>query len=166
MTASSRDPRLIAVHRGGLLSATDHRLLAAWAAGCAERVLPLFEGQREHDERPRNAIAEASAWAAGTATTGEARSAAVLAHAAAREATGAAVPAARAAGHAAATAHMADHELGAAYYALLALQVSGASADEVEAERRWQLASVPAAVAELVRWDMAQRSQKFRGLLG
>jgi len=37
-----RDPRLITVRRGGSLTDDDHRLLAAWAALCAEHVLPLF----------------------------------------------------------------------------------------------------------------------------
>lgn len=50
-----------------------------------------------------------------------ARKAAYAAHTAARETDGAAADAARAAGHAAATAHMADHELGPAYYTLKAV---------------------------------------------
>ena len=38
-----RDPRLITIRRGGTLTDADHRLLALWAANCAEHVLPLFE---------------------------------------------------------------------------------------------------------------------------
>src|SRR5690606_33575640 len=34
-----RDPRFITIRRGGTLTDADHRLLALWAAGCAERVL-------------------------------------------------------------------------------------------------------------------------------
>src|SRR4051794_5476809 len=36
-----RDPRLITVRRGGTLTDEVHRLLAEWAAVCAEHVLPL-----------------------------------------------------------------------------------------------------------------------------
>jgi hypothetical protein len=61
---------------------------------------------------------------------------------------------------------MADHELGAAYYALRATRArAGARAEDVEAERQWQLAELPDAIAELVRHDMRSRSAKFQGLL-
>ena len=38
-----RDPRFITIRRGGVLTDANHRLLAVWAADCAEHVLPLFE---------------------------------------------------------------------------------------------------------------------------
>ena len=38
-----RDPRFITVRRGGTLEDEDHRLLALWAADCAEHVLHHFE---------------------------------------------------------------------------------------------------------------------------
>jgi hypothetical protein len=57
---------------------------------------------------------------------------------------------------------MADHELGAAFYALQAM--ASASPDERDAERAWQLQSLPAAVADLVRSDMRLRAGKFRGV--
>ena len=38
-----RDPRFITVRRGGTLQDDDHRLLAIWAADCAEHVLHHFE---------------------------------------------------------------------------------------------------------------------------
>lgn len=136
-----RDRRFVAAHRGGPLDATTHRLLAAWAADCAERVLPLFE-ECSSDDRPRHAIEIARAWARGEVPVGAAQKAAVGAHAAAREAVSeSATAAARAAGHAVATAHMADHSLGASYYALKALQAKGASTD---AERAWQIEQLPA----------------------
>ena len=34
-----RDPRFVAVHRGGLLDGGHHSLLASWAADCAVSVL-------------------------------------------------------------------------------------------------------------------------------
>src|SRR5690348_4878769 len=106
-----RDRRFVAAHRGGPLGIAHHRLLAVWAADCAERVLPLFE-ESSPDDRPRRAVEMARAWARGEVPVGAAQKAAVAAHAAARGAArAAATAAARAAGHAVATAHMADHSL-------------------------------------------------------
>jgi hypothetical protein len=51
-----RDPRFITIRRGGTLTDFDHRLLALWAAACAEHVLPLFETVQLSDTRPRDAI--------------------------------------------------------------------------------------------------------------
>jgi hypothetical protein len=152
-----RDRRFVAVHRGGPLDRDKHRLLAAWAADCAERVLPLFQACSS-DERPQRAVAMAREWARGETSVGEAQKAAVAAHAAAREATSkAATAAARAAGHAVATAHMADHSLGAALYARKAIEATGASAD---GERAWQVERLPDEVRELV--VSALGSRRFR----
>lgn len=41
-----RDPRFITIRCGGTLTDSDHRLLALWAATCAEHVLHLFESTR------------------------------------------------------------------------------------------------------------------------
>src|SRR6185369_4276040 len=131
-----RDRRFVAVHRGGPLDRAKHRLLAAWAAGCAEHVLPLFE-ECSADDRPQCAIETARAWARGELPVGDAQKASVAAHAAAREMTSkSATAAARAAGHAVATAHMADHCLGPVIYALKALEAQGLSTD---VERAWQV---------------------------
>ncbi len=157
-----RDPSLVTIARGGTLSDCDHRLLARWAADCAAHVLHLFADEHPEDPRPAGAIAAARAWASGGIRAGEARHAALDAHAAARAAEGAARDAARAAGHAAAVAHMADHELGAAYYALRATQERGG---DVDVERTWQLAALPDAIVALVRDDVLRRTAKFGGLL-
>lgn len=129
----------------------EHRLLALWAAGCAERVLHLFEAEAS-DTRPRRAIDAARAWARGELSVGTAREASLGAHAAAREAAaacagGAAIAAARAAGHAAATAHAADHSLGAALYALKAARAARRSE---ETERAFQDEGLPASVRDIV----------------
>ena len=58
-----RDPRFITVRRGGTLEDDDHRLLAMWAADCAEHVLHHFEQARPKDDRPRRAIDLGRAWA-------------------------------------------------------------------------------------------------------
>jgi hypothetical protein len=96
----------------------DRRVLAAWAADCAERTLPLFETRAGGDSRPRDAVEGARAFARGELRIGPARALAAQAHAAARDADDpAATAAARAAGHAAAVAHMAAHALGVPAYA-------------------------------------------------
>ena len=117
----------------------DHRLLAVWAADCAEHVLPYFEQKYPKDDRPRKAIEAARAWTRGEIRVSQARTAALAAHAAARDADDdAARAAARAAGHAAATAHVAGHARGAALYAVKVAAASGATA-----ESDWQYRRLP-----------------------
>ena len=121
----------------------DQRLMAAWAADCAERVLALFEQLYPEDDRPRNAIAACRTWVrSGVFRMADIRQASLAAHAAARSAKerSAACFAARAAGQAVATAHVPQHAFGSAYYALKAI----AAADpahaqaEVAKEHAWQ----------------------------
>jgi hypothetical protein len=159
----SRDPRLVTVRRGGSLNDADHRLLAVWAAACAEHVLQLFEQARPGDERPRRAIEQARAWARGEITMTQARTVAFAAHAAAREASGPAREAARAAGHAVSVAHMADHELGAAAYAIRTVRAAADPNDRDEAGRaecRWQRAQLAVEIRDLVLDDERLRNRK------
>lgn len=158
-----RDPRFVTRRRGGLLEYSTHQALAVWAAACAEHVLGLYEISYPHDTRPRNAIRAARSWASGAITMTTAREAAYAAHAAARGSTGAASEAARAAGHAAATAHMADHELGPAYYALRALTAATTDHEVAERERHWQIEQLPDDIRDLVLDDMHRRAVKFKG---
>jgi hypothetical protein len=121
------------------LDGQDHSSLALWAADCAWRVLPYFEGEHPGDDRPRRAIEAGRAWARGEIRVGEAR-------AAAREADGVAACAARAAGHAAATAHMAAHARHAAGYAARAVAHAAAPAgpdDAPAGERDLQYRGLP-----------------------
>lgn len=165
-----RDPRFVAIHRGGLLDQARHRLLASWAADCAEHVLPLFASKHPTDDRPRRAIETARAWACGQASVEQAREASFAAHAAARGASDlAAQAAARAAGHAVATAHMADHELGAAAYAIRAVRRASPEATaplEGGREREWQRQCLPEPIRELVLSDQARRNEAFWSLFG
>jgi hypothetical protein len=56
------------------LSEADRRLVAAWAADCAERVLALFEAEAPEDDRPHARIARTRAFARGELdTAGEIR---------------------------------------------------------------------------------------------
>jgi len=156
-----RDPRFVTIRRGGTLTEEDHRLLALWAAVCAEHVLPLFEAVRPDDPRPRQAIEKARAWARGEITMTESRTAAGHANGAARDLRGAPRFAAYAAAQAAAVAHVAAHELGAAAYAIKAVRAA-VPEDESESagriECRWQRDQLPEAIRELVLDDQRLRN--------
>jgi hypothetical protein len=156
-----RDPRFITIRRGGTLSDEDHRHLATWAADCAEHVLPLFEAARPDDDRPRRAIERARAWVRGEVTMTESRTAAGHANGAARDLEGAPRRAAYAAAQAAAVAHVAAHELGAAAYAIRAVQAAAPPEEAAEAGReecRWQRERLPAPIRELVVDDQRLRN--------
>ena len=157
-----RDPRFITVRRGGSLEDDDHRLLAVWAADCAEHVLHHFEEARPDDDRPRRAIELGRAWARGEVPWAEARTAAGHANAAARDLGGAARHAAYAAGQAAAVGHVAAHELGAAAYAVRAARAAAPDGDGDDAGRRecrWQRAQLPDGIRELVLDDERLRNE-------
>ena len=142
-----RDKRFVAEHRGGSLSLHNHQLMALWAAECAEHVLSTL-WKVENDQRPFDALRQARAWARGEILVGDAQRAAVAAHAAARASNDvAATAAARAAGHAAATAHMADHCLNAAGYALRAVDLG--DMDGLP-ERHWQDQQLPDSIKDLI----------------
>ncbi len=150
-----RDRRFVAEHRGGPLKKEQHIQLITWACDCAEHVVHLF-GEIT-DERLKNALVTARAWAQGNASTGEAMKASVSAHAVARESSHPfSVAVARSVGQAVATAHMADHSLGAAWYALKAVKNAGQSPD---AERRWQDEHLPPEIKDLVL--SARKSRKI-----
>ena len=157
-----RDPRFITVRRGGSLRDEDHRLLALWAADCAEHVLHHFEHARPADDRPRRAIELVRAWTRGEVTMTEARTAAGHANAAARDLRGAGREAAYAAGQAAAVAHVAAHELGAAAYAVRAARAASPDGKRDEGGRRecrWQRAQLPGEIRELVLDDQRLRNE-------
>lgn len=131
------------------LSIEDRRIVAAWAADCAEHVLDIFEAAEPDDARVRAAIDQARSFAAGELEVSEAiRRRGGEAGAAARSAS---TPAARAAAYAAeqsaAVAHMGAHALGAAGYAATASALTAGSGDGV---RRWGAASQVAAMTESV----------------
>ena len=157
-----RDPRLITIRRGGTLDDDTHRLLAVWAADCAGHVLELFERERPDDDRLRRAIELGRAWVRGEVTMTVARTAAGHANGAARDLRGAPRFAAYAAAQAANVAHVAAHDLGAAAYAIKAVQ---AAAQKGEGERaghlecRWQRRQLPDAIRELVLDDQRLRNE-------
>ena len=123
------------------LSEHDRRIVAGWAADCAERVLPLFETEVPDDERPRDAIARARAFSRGELGAAEEIRRRFIAGRAAHAAdSAAAVAAARAAAQASGVAHMGAHALGAAAYAARAAGLAAPERpDALEDEIRWQL---------------------------
>jgi hypothetical protein len=153
-----RDQCFVAVHRGGPLSKEQHQQLMGWAADCAEHVLPLIA---EGDNRLQGVLETARAWTRGEVPVGNAQKASVQAHALARESMNpAAVAVARAVGQAVATAHMADHSLGAALYALRAVKATG---KPIEPERTWQNEHLPLEIKELVL--SARDEERFERML-
>jgi Imm-5 like putative immunity protein len=134
------------------LSEADRRIVAMWAADCAERVLGLFEAEAPGDDRPRDAIARTRAFARGELGVAEEIRRRFVAGGAARDVSDpAAVAAARAAGQAASVPHMGAHALGAAAYAAKA---AGLAAPDL-----------PEAVGEEIRWQLGRMSGPVRAAL-
>jgi hypothetical protein len=127
------------------IAGIDQNTLARWAIDCVERVLPYFEESHLKDTRPRQAIETLQTWIkTGEFKMAVIRGASLSSHAAAREVgeDNPARSAARAAGQAVATAHVPEHAIGAAIYALQAIhrvsspEEAGAA---VAAEFEWQV---------------------------
>ena len=155
-----RDARFITLRRGGALTDSDHRLLALWAAACAEHVLHLFETVQPLDARPRNAIDAIRAWTRGELEMMRSRAAGGHAMGAAREPSGAARYAAYAAGQAACVSHVAAHDLGAAAYAIKAARAAAPGREERAGrlECEWQREQLPDGIRELVLDDQRLRN--------
>jgi hypothetical protein len=155
-----RDIRFIAEHRGGLLKKEHHKQLIKWACKCSEHVLPLICD--EVDDRLIKALLIAKEWADDNAKAGDAMKASVSSHAVARETINPISAAiARSIGHAVATAHMADHSLGAAIYALKAVRFADKS---IDVERKWQNDQLPSEIRELVLTTRTEKEGLFKDL--
>ncbi len=142
-------------HSPQTLSVDDRRIVASWAADCAQRVLATFEDAVPGDARVRDAIDQARSFAAGELDVADAvRRRGGHAGAAARDAPS---PAARAAAYAAeqaaAVAHMGAHALGAAGYAAKASRLAASRDGDAAArsEVRHQVAAMSDAVARALR---------------
>ena len=118
----------------------EEKMLALWAADCAEHVLPYFEEKHHNDDRLRRAIEACRAWVAtGVFRMADVRKVSLNSHAAAREEKEVdAVAFARAAGHAIASAHVATHAFGAAAYTIKAAAVYADNVKKaITKERDW-----------------------------
>ncbi|WP_261164530.1 putative immunity protein [Microbacterium sp. Marseille-Q6965] len=135
------------------LSDSDRRVIARWAAACAQRVLPLFDGDADARSLLEDAIVRTRAYSEGRGTAAEEiRKRLVGVKAAGAAMTPAGAAAARAAGQAAAVAHMGAHALGAAAYAAKAVSLAEPGRPEaVQAEIRWQLADLSDGEREVLR---------------
>ncbi|ALN81642.1 putative immunity protein [Lysobacter antibioticus] len=143
------------------LGEDERREIARFAATCARRVLPIFEAAYPNDQRPRDAIAEAEAFAAGDKRTATLRARAWAAYAAARETKDAAAAnAAHAASHAAAAAylhplatpHQVKHVLGAAAHQALVLELEAGNDIAVGKEQlHWATNLASPAVRDVLR---------------
>jgi hypothetical protein len=151
-----RDKRFVAAHRGGPLTLDRHHHIIKWAKDCSNHVIKLISPNV--DTRLIHALHIAQEWEKGKASVGDARKASFGAHVVAKETPDPVITAvARSIGHAVATAHMADHSLGAAEYALKAVKLSGKSAEN---ERKWQDEQLTPDIAELIL--TAREKKKLR----
>jgi Imm-5 like putative immunity protein len=158
--AKMRDKRFIAERRGGPLKKEQHYQLIQWACDCSEHVLHLF-GEKIN-ERLKNALHVAKEWKQGNSSVDDARKASLGAIAIANESSKlTAIAVARSVGHTVATAHMADHSLSAAWYALKAVKNAGKS---IDAERKWQDKQLPLGIKELVL--TARKEKRFEKING
>jgi hypothetical protein len=153
-----RDKRFVRIHRGGLLTNGQHHKLIDWARKCSKHVLSLFNNNI--DKRLIVALDIAQEWTEDKVTVAEAKKASVDAHAVARQSTDPVVRAiARSIGHAVATAHMADHSVGAALYARRAIKYAGKS---VLAERQWQIEQLSPEIKEIALNLIEEKEKHFR----
>jgi hypothetical protein len=147
---------------------SDQRLMAIWAADCAERVLPVFEQAYPNDDRPRTAIKVCRTWVrTGIFKMAAIRNASLAAHAAARQAKDdgnlVACLAARAAGQAVATVHIAQHAFGGALYALKTVAAAdpAQAKTEVAKEHNWQAQHiVPSLRPEFLKRVLVQERKR------
>jgi hypothetical protein len=162
MAKQSKRYPFIAEHRGGPLTKDQHRKLIKWAKECSENVLYLIE--EEIDNRLLYALEVTEKWENGSVSTGVAMKASLGAHAVAKQVENPIYKAiARSIGQTAATAHMADHSLGGAFYALKALKLAK---KDIENERDWQikkLGELPSGIIEIVKatWTRKELDKKI-----
>ncbi len=135
------------------LSEADRRVVAAWAADCAEHVLALFHAEAPDDDRPRALISRTRSFARGELGTAEEIRRRFAGGVGATDVSSpAAAAAARAAGQAVAVCHMGAHALGAAGYAARAAGLADPDRPEAVAQEiHWQLDHMSAEVRAALR---------------
>lgn len=146
--SSSRQQR-ITQHRGWPVSKSDHILLIQWAISCIERSIEL--SNRNIDDRMTAALVVARSWCEWWSSVWDARSAAIQCHLIARESTDLCDKyIARWVGHAVATAHMADHALWAAEYALIVLAYIWYTINQLSEAKERQNTQLSSSIKQLV----------------
>jgi len=158
----SRRYPFIAEHRGGPLTKENHRKLIRWARECSEHVLYLIGN--DIDKRLLYALDVAKQWENDAILTGIAMKASLGAHAVARETEDPVYKAvARSIGQTVATAHMADHSIGGAFYALKAVKLAN---KDINKEREWQIKELIELSPELIEiiqkmWIMKELDKRI-----
>lgn len=133
------------------LTEEDRRLVAGWAADCAEHVLHLFEADAPDDARARDGIERTRAFARGDVdAAGQIRLRFVAGRAAQTATSPPGRAAARAAGQASGVAHMGAHALGAAAYAATAAELAAPGHGGAD-ESAWQLTRMSEPVRAALR---------------
>jgi hypothetical protein len=134
------------------LTEVERRVVAVWAADCAERVLELFEAEAPSDRRPREAIARARAFGRGELDVAQEIRRRFTGGRASGGVGPVAAAAARAAGQASAVPHMGAHALGAAAYAAKAVGLASPDPpDAIGREVAWQLHNLSDAARAALR---------------
>jgi hypothetical protein len=141
-----RDKNWILEHRGGYLNKERQKQLMKWAINCVNHLLPLLNSNI--NEKIMDAINIGNNWIIEKAKTIDAinKSREIINYVKTLN-NEPEIAITRAAGHAVATAHMADHSMGAVYYGLKAIKITGGS---IESEINWQIKHIPNEIKELV----------------
>jgi hypothetical protein len=151
-----RDRQFITIQRGGLLTQLDHKSLMRWALICTEHTIAQLSYVCTAVQA--EALHIAYAWIDDTASVYEAMQASRAVHAEAKmEQDIEKQLVIRCIGHAVATAHMADHCLGPAWYGRKLIRLVGGS---LEQEYQWQLKELEALPTHL--HQLVKTSPKFQ----
>lgn len=152
------------------LSLDELRLIAQWAAECAQRVLPLFQSARPSDTRPQKAIEGVRLFAQGGKRVAKLRTQSLAALAAAREvddpaaqaaARSACMAASSAYTHPLASVEQARHILAPAVYAALARELAE-GLDACDEELKWAVQHAPPSVRKVLLRFPAQNQGRTR----
>jgi hypothetical protein len=141
-----RDKKWVLEYRGGSLKIEQQKQLMKWAIDCVNHLLPLLNNNI--NEKIINAINIGNDWIIGKAKTGDAIniSREIIKYVKTLD-NKLEIAITRAVGHAVATAHMADHSMGAVYYGLKAIKINDGS---IDSEFNWQIEQIPSEIKELV----------------
>jgi len=154
-----RDKRFVTIHRSGPLTMENHQLMMKWAIACSEHVLSLF-GETTVPGKLQMALYIATEWSKGNVSVGLARHASNHCHDLARTTNDTITSViARSVGHCVATAHMSDHCIGAALYALKAINLVRKSVDK---EREWQNSQLPEEIKDIILENLNIKEKSFK----
>ncbi len=130
----------IAKNRSGPLTKKNHIKLITWAIKCVKHT--LFKLNIKINLKLKYVLYTATKWKIGKTSTSKAMNASLIAHKVARQTKNLVYKSiARAIGQTVATAHFADHSLGATFYLLKAIKLNNKN---LENEKKWQTKTLQA----------------------